>query len=126
MKSQMQQKNQFETEIEVLELERPVFKEKRQLDLVIPIQSKSQIAVKTKSDDKNEPEIFKLLDAELPTPTKLLEPIKQPLARQLKRYKTPITWGIRIYWGVTGFGLFYFLSAILYFSGSTFSHLNNL
>ena len=41
-----------------------------------------------------------------------------------KKYRKEIKWGIRIYWLITGFGLFFVLSALLYVIDSPLSSHN--
>ncbi len=55
----------------------------------------------------------------------LIKPIQEPLAKRLKKHRALIKFLLKIYYLATGFGIFFILSAILYYIGSPLSHFNH-
>jgi len=97
----------------VLEVEKS-----KEIDVIIPDDNSSKnVEIKF--------ERFAFLDRELPDLNDLTTPVKESFAKKLKKYKPIINWMLKLYYFSFGLGLFVFISGVLYYSGSSFSHLNH-
>lgn len=103
----------YSPKIEVLEVEKS-----KKIEVVAPDDNSSK-NIETKLDP------FAFLDRDLPDLNNFTTPVKASFAKKLKKYKPIINWMLKLYYFSFGLGLFFFISAVLYYSGSSFSHLNH-
>ncbi len=119
----------YSEQIDILELEPISDYAPDKINLIVPQLERSNIIERARGNKDNKfsltSDTFAFLDKDLPSLNSLTEPIVQPLAQRLKKHRKFIKWGIRCYQFTTGFGLFLLLSSFLYYSGSSFSHLNH-